>query len=103
MRITALAAGPGGPPAWRGADLITSWTAEPAVLALTLLMGVAYLYGVRRLHRAGGSWQPTRTIAFLGGLLLWIWVTCSGLGVYERVLFTDRAVQVILLLMLVPL
>jgi len=30
-------------------------------------------------------------------------VTCSGLGVYERVLFTDRAVQVILLLMLVPL
>ncbi|MFE4977092.1 cytochrome c oxidase assembly protein [Kitasatospora sp. NPDC056651] len=125
----------GGPPPWRWSDLATSWTAEPVVLALSVLLAVWYLGAVRRVNRAGaggssgggvsgdgrsgggsaggessgggfvggGRWQPTRTAAFLGGLLLWIWCTCSGLGVYERILFTDRAVQVVLLLMVVPL
>ncbi|MEV7927527.1 cytochrome c oxidase assembly protein [Kitasatospora sp. NPDC088779] len=93
-----------GPPPWQWSDLATSWTAEPLVLALSVLLGGWYLAAVRTVHRAGGErWQPSRTAAFLGGLLLWIWCTCSGLGVYERILFTDRAVQVVLLLMLVPL
>ncbi|MFF2115915.1 cytochrome c oxidase assembly protein [Kitasatospora sp. NPDC058184] len=110
-----------GPPPWQWSDLATSWTAEPLVLALSVLLGAWYLAAVRRVNRAagvgsgsgagagvgagsaGGRWQPTRTVAFLGGLLLWIWCTCSGLGVYDRILFTDRAVQVVLLLMVVPL
>ncbi|MFG2904421.1 cytochrome c oxidase assembly protein [Kitasatospora sp. NPDC048286] len=133
-----------GPPPWRWSDLATSWTAEPLVLTLSVLLAVWYLAAVRRVGRAagertggeraageravaggggdrrggarrvggwpgagagagGGRWQPTRTAAFLGGLLLWIWCTCSGLGVYDRILFTDRAVQVVLLLMVVPL
>ncbi|MGW7586546.1 cytochrome c oxidase assembly protein [Kitasatospora sp. NPDC054768] len=116
-----------GPPPWRWSDLATSWTAEPLVLVLSVLLGVWYLAAVRRVNRAvgeravgdraaagagdgrpvaghrGGRWQPTRTAAFLGGLLLWVWCTCSGLGVYDRILFTDRAVQVVLLLMVVPL
>ncbi|MEV7775818.1 cytochrome c oxidase assembly protein [Kitasatospora sp. NPDC086791] len=93
-----------GPPPWQWSDLATSWTAEPLVLTLSVLLGGWYLAAVRTVHRSGGErWQPTRTAAFLGGLLLWIWCTCSGLGVYERILFTDRAVQVVLLLMVVPL
>ncbi|WP_224282004.1 cytochrome c oxidase assembly protein [Streptomyces sp. LS1784] len=118
-----------GPPPWQWSDLATSWTAEPLVLVLSVLLGAWYLAAVRGVNRAareragggggqpgvgsggrrpgsgsgGGRWQPTRTAAFLGGLLLWIWCTCSGLGVYERILFTDRAVQVVLLLMVVPL
>jgi cytochrome c oxidase assembly factor CtaG len=102
MHISA-ASGYHGPPPWQWADLATSWTLEPVVLALSLLAGVGYLLGVRRLARSGTAWQPTRTAAFLGGLALWIWLTCSGIGVYERILFTDRAVQVVLLLMVVPL
>ncbi|WP_051824640.1 cytochrome c oxidase assembly protein [Kitasatospora aureofaciens] len=93
-----------GPPAWQWSDLATSWTLEPLVPALSVLLGGWYLTAVRTVHRGDGQrWQPTRTAAFLGGLLLWIWCTCSGLGVYERILFTDRAVQVVLLLMVVPL
>ncbi|WP_157849894.1 MULTISPECIES: cytochrome c oxidase assembly protein [Streptomyces] len=93
-----------GPPPWQWSDLATSWTAEPLVLTLSVLLGAWYLAAVRTVHRSGGErWQPTRTAAFLGGLLLWIWCTCSGLGVYERILFADRAVQVVLLLMVVPL
>ncbi|MGF1429364.1 cytochrome c oxidase assembly protein [Kitasatospora sp. LaBMicrA B282] len=101
--LLAQAAGYHGPPAWQWSDLATSWTAEPVVLALCALLGGGYLLGLRTLARSGQRWQPTRTLAFFGGLLLWIWVTCSGIGVYERILFTDRAVQVVLLLMLVPL
>ncbi|MFE6053358.1 cytochrome c oxidase assembly protein [Kitasatospora sp. NPDC056446] len=107
-----------GPPAWQWSDLVTSWTAEPLVLTLSVLLGGWYLAAVRAVHRSGsvsgragaggsvsgdGRWPPSRTAAFLGGLLLWIWCTCSGLGVYDRILFTDRAVQVVLLLMVVPL
>ncbi|MET8544929.1 cytochrome c oxidase assembly protein [Kitasatospora sp. NPDC004799] len=132
--VTASVLAYSGPPPWHWSDLATSWTAEPLVLALSVLLGAWYLAAVRGVNRAareragagslgggrsgggrsgdgrpgggrsgGGRWQPTRTAAFLGGLLLWIWCTCSGLGVYDRVLFTDRAVQVVLLLMVVPL
>ncbi|MFI9271598.1 cytochrome c oxidase assembly protein [Kitasatospora sp. NPDC052896] len=104
MQMSDLAAtGYHGPPPWQWSDLATSWTAEPVVLTLSALLAVGYLLGVRRLARSGTRWQPTRTVSFLGGLLLWVWLTCSGVGVYERILFTDRAIQVILLLMLVPL
>lgn len=104
MDGSVQALGYSGPPTWQWSDLATSWTAEPLVLGLSVLLGAWYLLSVRSVHRAGGErWQPTRTAAFLGGLLLWIWATCSGLGVYDRILFTDRAVQVVLLLMVVPL
>ncbi|GAB7186461.1 hypothetical protein ATKI12_6292 [Kitasatospora sp. Ki12] len=100
----AVALAYSGPPPWQWSDLATSWTAEPLVLTLSVLLGAWYLTAVRTVHRSGGErWQPSRTTAFLGGLLLWIWCTCSGLGVYDRILFTDRAVQVVLLLMVVPL
>ncbi|MFJ5925111.1 cytochrome c oxidase assembly protein [Kitasatospora sp. NPDC092948] len=84
---------------WHWSALADTWTLEPAVAALTVLLAGGYLVGVRR--RSGWPWY--RTAAFLGGLAVWVWTTCSGLGVYERVLFADRAVQLVLLLMLVPL
>ncbi|WP_371482372.1 cytochrome c oxidase assembly protein [Kitasatospora sp. NBC_00315] len=103
MQTSGQALGYHGPPPWHWADLATAWTPEPVVLTLAALLAGWYLYAVTALGRAGERWGPTRTAAFLGGLLLWVWVTCSGLGVYERILFTDRAVQIVLLLMLVPL
>ncbi|MFG2696783.1 cytochrome c oxidase assembly protein [Kitasatospora sp. NPDC051984] len=84
---------------WHWSALADTWTLEPAVAALTVLLAGSYLVGVRR----RGGWPWYRTAAFLGGLAVWVWTTSSGLGVYERVLFTDRAVQLVLLLMLVPL
>ncbi|MFC8717862.1 cytochrome c oxidase assembly protein [Kitasatospora sp. NPDC057198] len=89
---------------WHWSALADTWTFEPAVAALSAALAAGYLLGARR-HRTGGSgrWPWYRTAAFLGGLAVWVWTTCSGLGVYERVLFTDRAVQLVLLLMLVPM
>ncbi|MFJ1754746.1 cytochrome c oxidase assembly protein [Kitasatospora sp. NPDC088134] len=84
---------------WHWSALADTWTLEPVVAALAALLAAGYLAGARRER----GWPPYRTAAFLGGLALWVWTTCSGLGAYERVLFADRAVQLVLLLMLVPL
>jgi len=73
MGIAGIAVPLTGLPAWRWSGLATSWTAEPVVLTITVLSAAAYLYGVRVHHRAVGRWQPTRTVAFLSGLLLWVW------------------------------
>ncbi|MFC1419492.1 cytochrome c oxidase assembly protein [Streptacidiphilus cavernicola] len=98
-----LAAAYSGPPAWTFGRAFSSWQLEPVVLALAVLGTVGYLYGVHRLHRSGTAWSFGRGFAFVLGMALWVFTTCAGLGVYEKVLFTDRAVQSVLLLMVVPL
>lgn len=92
-----------GPPAWTFGRVFSEWQAEPVVLAIAILGSAGYLLGLVRLHRFGVSWSFGRTAAFLGGMALWVFTVCSGLGVYEKYLFTDRAVQSVVLLMLVPL
>ena len=92
-----------GPPAWTFGRVFSEWQAEPVVLAIAVLGSAGYLLGLVRLHRSGVSWAFGRTAAFLGGMALWVFTVCSGLGVYEKYLFTDRAVQSVVLLMLVPL
>lgn len=92
-----------GPPAWTFGRVFSSWQWEPAVLAIAVLGTAGYLFGVSRLRRSGAGWRPGRTAAFLLGMALWVFTTCAGLGVYEKVLFTDRAIQSVLLLMVVPL
>ncbi|MFD9126364.1 cytochrome c oxidase assembly protein [Kitasatospora sp. NPDC059571] len=95
---------PADVPPWHWSALADSWTLEPAVATLAALLAAGYLAAARRRRHSGADgWPWHRTAAFLGGLAVWVWVTCSGLGVYERVLFTDRAAQMVLLLMFVPL
>ncbi|MEY9968212.1 cytochrome c oxidase assembly factor CtaG [Streptacidiphilus sp. MAP12-16] len=101
--MAVLAVGYSGPPAWQWSDTVASWTLEPVVVALSVVLGALYAVGVLRVRRRGDRWPLGRTVGWFSGLLLWVWVTCSGVGVYERILFTDRAAQVILLLMVVPL
>jgi cytochrome c oxidase assembly factor CtaG len=103
-----LAAAYTGPPAWTFGRVFSAWQLEPVVLAIAVVGSVGYLFGVSRLRRAtrdsgGTTWPFGRTFAFLLGMALWVFTTCAGLGVYEKVLFTDRAVQSVLLLMIVPL
>ncbi|WP_052434046.1 cytochrome c oxidase assembly protein [Streptacidiphilus melanogenes] len=103
MAGTTLAAGYTGPPAWQWSDVVTSWQLEPVVLTVSVVLAALYAVGLVRLRRRGGSWPLGRSAAWFGGCALWIWSTMSGVGVYERVLFTDRAAQVVTLLMIVPL
>jgi cytochrome c oxidase assembly factor CtaG len=122
---TALAAagasGYQGPPELTVTRALTEWTLDPWMLALILLLGGAYLAGVRRVRRGGepprergdpggssprgnAAWPVARPIWFCGlGLGFLVIATMSWVGVYQPVLFYVRAVQTVLLVLVVPL
>jgi putative membrane protein len=82
----------------------TAWEFDPLIAAVVGAAALAYLSGVTAAHRRGRRWPVGRTVAFfglgLGGLAV------SGLGwpaVYSRELFSVSALQLVLLLMVVPL
>ncbi|HTU06040.1 MAG TPA: cytochrome c oxidase assembly protein, partial [Trebonia sp.] len=95
----------------------TQWTADPAMIALVVVLGGCYLLGVRKVRRSGGrgergagvprareQWGVGRVIAFCGlGLGFLVIATMSWVGVYQGVLFYARAVQTVLLVLVVPL
>jgi cytochrome c oxidase assembly factor CtaG len=97
---TALASGYQGPPELTVARALTEWTLDPWMLALVLVLGGGYLAGVRRQR----GWPVARRIWFLGlGLGFLVIATMSFVGVYQPVLFYIRAVQTVLLVLVVPL
>lgn len=102
--LSAAAGGYHGPPELTIARALGSWTLDPWALAAVVLLGVLYLAGVRRVRRRGESWPASRAVLFCGlGLGFGVIATMSSIGVYEPVLFYMRAVQTVLLLLVVPL
>jgi cytochrome c oxidase assembly factor CtaG len=98
---TALASGYQGPPELTLARTLTEWTLDPWMLALVLALGGCYLAGTRRVRPA---WPTARPIWFCGlGLGFLVIATMSWVGVYQPVLFYARAVQTVLLVLVVPL
>jgi cytochrome c oxidase assembly factor CtaG len=106
----ALASGFTGPMGYHGPPELTlpraftEWTIDPWMLALIVILGAGYLAGVRRLRHRGQEWPAGRPVAFLGlGLGFLVIATMSWVGVYQGTLFYARAVQTILLVLVVPL
>ena len=104
----ALASGYHGPPELTVTRALTEWTLDPWMLALILLLGGAYLAGVGRVRQGGTpettAWPVARPVWFCGlGLGFLIIATMSWVGVYQPVLFYARAVQTVLLVLVVPL
>jgi cytochrome c oxidase assembly factor CtaG len=141
---TVLASGYHGPPELTLTRALTEWTFDPWMAALVVVLGTAYLAGVRRVRqergaspreRARGVWGdgqspqergsrgfggkdfPPRSggsggsppglaqqVWFLGlGLGFLVIATMSWVGAYQAVLFYARAVQTVLLVLVVPL
>ncbi len=103
---TALASGVGyhGPPALTPTRALIEWTLDPVMLALIVILGVAYLLGVRLLRRRSVEWSVARPIWFVGlGLGFLVIATMSWVGVYQPILFYARATQTVLLVLVVPL
>lgn len=93
-----------GPPALTVARALTSWTLDLPVFVVVLVAAGLYLAGVRRVRRAGEPWPSWEAVAFLtGGAGMLLVATMSFLGVYQGVLFSIRAAQTVLLLLVVPL
>ena len=73
------------------------------LFALVSLVAVAlYLRGVRTLRRRGDHWPPGRTMAWLGGWLVVLVVTSSGLGRYSPAMFSVHMISHMTLNMLAP-
>jgi cytochrome c oxidase assembly factor CtaG len=93
-----------GPPELTLARAFTEWTLDGWALGFVLLLGGLYLAGVRRVRRSGTQWPRGRIVSFCGlGLGFCVIATMSWVGVYQPVLFYARAVQTILMLLVVPL
>jgi cytochrome c oxidase assembly factor CtaG len=102
--MAPLTAGYAGPPQLTLGRAFTQWTADPAMIALVVVLGGCYLFAVRATRRGGGQWGTGRVIAFCGlGLGFLVLATMSWAGVYQPVLFYARAVQTVLLVLVVPL
>ena len=108
----ALATGYHGPPELTVTRALTEWTLDPWMLVLIVLLGAGYLAGVRRVRARNprddkdnaASWPVARPIWFCGlGLGFLIIATMSWAGVYQSVLLYPRAVQTVLLVLVVPL
>ncbi len=80
-----------------------------AFYADVLWLGVAaagiglYLAGVVRLKRRGDRWPIRRTVPWLAGCLVLVYVTSGGPGVYARLSFSDHMIQHMVLMLGVPL
>ncbi|HET6259013.1 cytochrome c oxidase assembly protein [Pseudonocardia sp.] len=92
-----------GPPPLTLARTFTSWRFTPGVATTVAALGGGYGIGLRRRPEGAGPWPRGRTVCFGAGVVSIALVGMSFLGVYDDTLFWVRAVQNIVLLMVIPM
>lgn len=76
------------PGEWTWPHLVTNWRIDVLFGPLVVIMVVAYLAGVRRLHARGDTWPIGRTVSWLIGCLGVAVITCTGVNRYAYGQFT---------------
>ena len=87
-------------------NLVTFFTqSKPDLLWLVVSISAigAYLIGVRRLATRGDKWPVSRTLSWVGGMLLLAFITSGSLNAYQEYLFSVHMVAHMLLTMAVPI
>lgn len=91
------------PPAPTPGLWLTLWRPDLLMLTAAVLLAGLYLAAVVKLRRRGDAWPLGRTIAWLVGCALLLWVSSSGPAVYGRILFSAHMIQHMVLAMVIPL
>ncbi len=81
---------------------LTSWRWDSVAVVLVVGLTGAYGWAWRRAARSDDTLARKHAWSFAIGVVLLVAATMSVIGVYDRVLFWVRALQVLLLLMVVP-
>lgn len=91
-------------PPYSVAEVLTRWQFAPVVTAVVLVFAALYLWGAARVRRRHPArpWPVFRTVAFMLGLLVIVFATQSGIGVYDDTLFWDHMIQHLMLIMVAP-
>ncbi len=103
MRVLVTVSAYSGPPPLNVVRALTAWHFGVASVVV-VVVGVAYLVGVRCLGARGSTWPAARSYSFVvGGMGSLLLVTSGFVGVYADTLFWVRAVQNVTLLMVSPM
>lgn len=78
--------------------LLTLWRPDLLLGPLAVLLAVSYLLGARR---AGRSWPWWRTASWVGGCVVLVLATCSGINAYAHATFSVHMAQHMVLNMVV--
>ncbi|MEV4126757.1 cytochrome c oxidase assembly protein [Nocardia sp. NPDC049707] len=84
------------------ATAVSSWRLDVVTLTIVGACAYGYLRGHRRAAREGVAVESSRRIFSLAAMALWFLATGSFVGVYADTLFWVQALQVVLLLFVVP-
>ena len=90
------------PPELVASTWFTAFKPDLIWLLVAAFLAVFYVWGVLRLRKRGDSWPIVRTISWLAGLALLLYVTCGAINVYEQYLFSVHMIGHMLLAMGVP-
>lgn len=83
--------------------VLATWQLDPFSVAAIVVLAVGYAWCYRRARSAERPVGAARAGCFWVGMAVWVLATTSAVGVYAYVLFWVRALQVLLLLYVVPL
>jgi cytochrome c oxidase assembly factor CtaG len=83
--------------------MLATWQLDLFSAAAIVVLAVGYAWCYRRSRNAERPVGAARAGCFWAGLAVWMLATMSAVGVYAYVLFWVRALQVLLLLYVVPL
>ncbi|OMC33529.1 copper resistance protein CopD [Mycobacterium colombiense] len=90
-----------GPLTWDAAA--ATWHVDLLSAAVVAALATGYAWCYRRTRGAEPAVRAANAACFGAGMLVWLLATISALGAYAYVLFWVRALQVLLLLYVVPL
>jgi cytochrome c oxidase assembly factor CtaG len=85
-----------------GAAVAQTWHLDLVALTLVLVVSGGYAWCYRRGRESGRPVGPAQAACFGAGIALWLLATVSAIGAYAYALFWVRALQVLLLLYVVP-
>lgn len=91
------------PPDFTVGRLLTMFRIEWLFTTVAVVAIAVYLVWVLRLRRRGDAWPLERTLCWVGGWLLFLYVVDSGIGIYGKVMFSIHMIEHMVISMGVPL